>query len=1059
MNSRLYGRAAELRAVSEGLEETRSGSSRTFALVGEPGIGKTRLAADIARHSSSVGFTAGWGRSWEAGGAPPYWLWRSLFESLSARPASRDSGPLSLLWGRGAAGEVGALDPEQVRFELYEAVVSTLRDLSAQAPLLCILDDLHAADLPSLELTVFISRHLRTSRILWLLTWRDADAEREPRRDIIARIAREATAMPLRRLSEEETGQLIDEVSLAPTSGLRDALYRATAGNPLFLVETLLCIRARGRAPLPVELAHLPLAQGVAAVVRERVALLSDDAQCALHSASILGREVALDRWASAADSSADLLRPRAAEIVAAGILFQSGVGRWMFSHELVREAIVRGVPDDLLLAAHRRVALSLDGRIQAGERALAGERIHHGLLAAGTIEPRVLIDWASTASEEARAQCAYEDALAILERTLAVLGPSARRDASLLLALGRAKADLGDLPAARAAFRGAIELARASGDSRMRARAVLAYGARYVLGDIQGELIEWIDEASAALGDRDGDLKARLLARKAAALTPAARPEEALAMAREAVQMAAASGDDGAELEVAVAAGSAFGDFAHPHERIPVNQTLIRLAREHRDRALELRGLSRLVTDYLEAGDFTRADALLPERDALARTLRLPRFGWMEPLFRSMRAMAGGDLRLCDDAVAEADARARTASDANAIRAVAVHRTWLLLLQDDVEGLKAHRPNVLGALRSMPPVLPSIVRAILSFRSGELDEAHREIETLDPALPHGAVNAMATLAEVVAEIGRRDLAATLLCRLTPHADTYAAWGLFALTCGPPVAASLGLLLASLGDRAGALAKFDWAVERTTADGAQALLVWTRYWYGRALSRWLGEPARAKEMLETTSAEASELGMGRLAQRCRETLESVDSSTTVPASPWRMRPQGDTWVIESAGRRFLVPNLRGMRMLARLIANSDVEIHALDLVSDSFPGTLDKGDAGELLDSKARLEYRRRVSELNQAIEEAEMRADIEAAAQACSEREALARELARAVGLHGRTRRGGAAAERARVSAQRRIRQAIRRIGEADQDLGAHLDRTIRTGTFCVYLPRRDHK
>jgi hypothetical protein len=80
----------------------------------------------------------------------------------------------------------------------------------------------------------------------------------------------------------------------------------------------------------------------------------------------------------------------------------------------------------------------------------------------------------------------------------------------------------------------------------------------------------------------------------------------------------------------------------------------------------------------------------------------------------------------------------------------------------------------------------------------------------------------------------------------------------------------------------------------------------------------------------------------------------------------------------------------------------------------------------------------------------------VEAAERARVELESLTRELSRAVGLGGRTRRAGSAAERARVTAQRRVREAIRRIGELDPDLARHLERTIRTGTFCAYEPNR---
>jgi len=1073
MRATLHGRTVELHEIVPAFERVRRGSSTTFALVGEPGIGKTRLAEEVTKRASDVGFAACWGRAWEAGGAPAYWPWRILFDAMPALGGAR-AGALGTLWGKSATA---ATDPDQARFDLFDAVATALRTASADAPLLCVLDDLHAADIPSLELTAFVTRHLRSHPILWILTWRDAEAGQGAGKDIIAAIARDARTLALRRLSAGETRGFVDELAADWTDELRadrapnvdDALYRATAGNPLFIVETLACLTARGFSRLPRDLEQLPVTEGVAAVVRARAASLSPAAQRALEAASLLGREVSLERWADAADMPEGLVRQRAAEIVASGVLVEGDPSRWTFSHDLVREAICRSVPDDLARAVRRRVALSLDRRVEAGERSLAGERVHHGLAALGAIDAPVVLRWAIEASDDSRAQCAYEEALATLKRAMAVLGPRLASDPRLLLALGRAHLDLGEIAAARTALHAAIDATRASADARTFALAVLAFGSRYVLGDIQDDLVRMIDEAVTALEPDERDLRARLLARKAAALTPAQEPEQVLAMARAAFQMVADSADEAARLEVCVGVGAAFGDFAHPRERIPVNEDLVRLARKHHDRALELRGLSRLVTDHVEAGDLRRADMLLRERDDLALALKQPRFGWMGPLFRSMRAMAHGELEVCIAAAAEAEMRGRESLDANATRCVAVHRAWMLLLRDDVEALSAHEPHVLEALRSMPALVSSVVRAIVRYRAGDLAAARSEILAVHSLLPTGAINTMATAAEVVAEVGPPEAAHELIKRLAPHADTFAIWGLFGLTCGLPIATTLGNLEAAFGDTARAVDYFEAAIERTTLAGTRALRVWTRYAYGRALIAKLDRPDEGTAHLEAAANEAAALGMGRLPDRCHDALAALRTASTAgrrPASQanagtnalldWTMMKEGAAWRIEREGRSILLPALRGMPMLARLVSTPDTEIHSLELVSGATTSAREAGDAGEHLDDQARAAYRKRASELSEEIAEAEERGDVDRADAARSELDALRRELTRAIGLGGRSRRAGAAAERARISAQRRIREAIRKIREVDADLAEHLDRTIQTGIFCVYAPRR---
>ena len=128
---------------------------------------------------------------------------------------------------------------------------------------------------------------------------------------------------------------------------------------------------------------------------------------------------------------------------------------------------------------------------------------------------------------------------------------------------------------------------------------------------------------------------------------------------------------------------------------------------------------------------------------------------------------------------------------------------------------------------------------------------------------------------------------------------------------------------------------------------------------------------------------------------------------------------------------------------------------ALDMSRDPAGSRLvpDAGDAGQLLDARAKEAYRRRLAEIDDDIEEARAMADVDRAAQADAERECLVRELARAVGLGGRDRRAASASERARSAVTRAIRHGLARIREHDAALGEHLDHAIRTGTYCAYL------
>jgi tetratricopeptide (TPR) repeat protein len=174
------------------------------------------------------------------------------------------------------------------------------------------------------------------------------------------------------------------------------------------------------------------------------------------------------------------------------------------------------------------------------------------------------------------------------------------------------------------------------------------------------------------------------------------------------------------------------------------------------------------------------------------------------------------------------------------------------------------------------------------------------------------------------------------------------------------------------------------------------------------------------------------------------------------------RRQGDYWSVVFEGRTVRVRDLKGIRYLARLLADPGREFHVLDLVAAESgragergraTGT-DPGDAGEMLDARAKDAYRRRLAEIEDDIEQARALGDTEREVQADAERDFLVRELSRAIGLGGRDRRAASTSERARVSVTRAIRHAIARVAEHHPELGKHLDRTIRTGTYCAHVP-----
>ena len=182
------------------------------------------------------------------------------------------------------------------------------------------------------------------------------------------------------------------------------------------------------------------------------------------------------------------------------------------------------------------------------------------------------------------------------------------------------------------------------------------------------------------------------------------------------------------------------------------------------------------------------------------------------------------------------------------------------------------------------------------------------------------------------------------------------------------------------------------------------------------------------------------------------------------------RQEGEYWTIAYQGRVVRLKDAKGLRLLARLLADPAREFHATDLEAtegaamprgsrgraegDELDARRDLGDAGALLDATAKAAYRTRLDELQAEVEDAEGCNDPARAAKAQTERDFLVAELARAVGLGGRDRRASSHAERARLNATRAIRAAMANVARANPELGRHLSTTIRTGRYCSYTP-----
>jgi hypothetical protein len=1043
------GRKQEVERLVQSCEAARQGRGGLQLIVGEPGIGKTRLAEEVTAIAADNGMVVAWGRAWETGGAPPFYPWIEVLEALGGQAV----GAPSLDEGRPTRGESASTDSAHERFANFERVAAFLRERSRQTPLLLVFDDLHAGDLPSLELLHFVSRNLRSRRIAAIGTLRDVEAKRAPIAEVLARVAREASLFVLGALATEDVAKLVEEHTGREDARLTSELVAKTEGNPLFIAEALRMLDQGGSlAP-----------SSVLSLITSRIDGLGRETLALLDAASVFGRRIVPAALARATGGALVEVVRRLGDLSARGVLRPSEDGAYLFSHALVRDVFYERVAEDRRRELHRSIATTLSGDGQR-HAALA---LHHMLAAVPLVGAHAVIRASIAAADAARARLAPEDALALLEKASVAVEDLDATEADrieLLLALGWAATEAGMLERARQVFRTASRRAATAGDAELVARAALGQGAELVFGEVRDELVVTLRSALAGLSG-SVDLQARLLARLAAALQPSTRPDEPVSLARQAIQMSRAVDDPRVRAEIALAAGSALTDFAPPEDRIPVAEELVRTARSLDDAVLELRGLTRLATDWLEVGDFARAEGIIDARAELAARIGHPRYLWQTPLLRSMLAMPKGEFALCDEAIEEATAIAQEGLDVNAAHVIAMHRFWMLLLRGDSEGLRAHAPEMRAALRRMPEPLQhhALVDAVVHARSGDATRARSALAAIGDGARMLAPMMLATIADAALLSDDTARFADLLSKLAPARGRNSVWGPFGFVCGPPYDASVGALAARLNRREEALAAFAAALELAQRSRASASEAWIHLARAEASNRW---SLPASEDFALAARLAGRHGMQAILERATTGAAAAPELLAKPAPRtepdatanlhFSLRATGKEVVVVCNGRTTRLRLVRGLPMLARLVEHPGRELHVLDLASepDDESAVGDRGDAGEILDAKARDAYHARILELRAEIDEAERFADAFRADRARRELDLLVQQLSNAVGLGGRARRAGSAAERARITVQRRVREAIKKVAEHEPELGRHLDWAIRTGTYCAYEP-----
>ena len=377
------GRSGELAVLRAALRQAAAGDGRLVLVAGEPGIGKTGLARAFAQVAAANGALVLWGTAWEDGGAPPYWPWVQVLrsygrqagtEALAAAAGSQAALLAQLLPELGRTGPGDAMSADAMsadaaeqagagaRFALFEAVCTVLDQASRSAPLVVVLDDLHAAGRPAALLLRFAAT-ARPSRVLLLATYRTAEAALDPAvSDVVAALESMSPPLVLAGLSSDDVRRLLPATDAAVLADVQ----RRGDGNPLFVSQVA---RLLGHGAATV--ADVPVPAGIRQAVRRQVARLASGpdgdgppaAAEVLATAAALGPGVDPALVAAVLGVSAGAVAGLCDQATAIGLLRpgQDTGEVYRFGHALIRETLYAELTPQARAQVHGRIAAVLE--------------------------------------------------------------------------------------------------------------------------------------------------------------------------------------------------------------------------------------------------------------------------------------------------------------------------------------------------------------------------------------------------------------------------------------------------------------------------------------------------------------------------------------------------------------------------------------------------------------------------------------------------------------------------------------------------------------------------
>jgi class 3 adenylate cyclase len=675
------GRELERAQIEEERAAVREGARRLMLISGEPGIGKSRLAAYAAHGAHGEGFGVCWGACSEELGVP-YEPWIEVCQQIV------DSAPTEALetYVEHHGGEVSRLarnlarrvpdapapqssDPETERFLLFSAVAGLVRAVSEQVPLCLVLDDLHWADGQSVALLKHVTRTVEHGPLQLIGTYRDSDLGKDHAlTGVLADLRRieGVQRISLHGLGVDAVAEMLTAIAGHELDGdgveLAGEIAAETDGNPFFVGEILRSLQESGTFVLDEATGRwrvdrssgLGLPQSVRDVIERRVDRLGDAARDVLTLAAVVGRSFEVELLAQLVDMGEGRLLDELDAAVGASLLAESTeqIGLFRFTHALINQTLYAALGTTRRARMHHRVAQALEELVGDDPGDRLGELAFHWRMATAPVDRGKAAEYARRAGQQALERLAPAEAARLFADALDLLAEGATAErCRVLIGLGEAQLLTGAAEY-RETLLEAAEIASTLGDAELAASAALANnrGIASAVGDVDSDRLAAIERATELDDGSQPVRRARLLALRASELAfdPNAL-ERRRALVDEAIPLARAGNDARIMAEVLRNSIQALWSPDTLARRVEVKEELHRCATEAQDPAIQWWAVHTNHAIGIELGRVAEAEAALHEQRQLAGELDHPTLNWLCNSNDAAFAVLRGDLAAAD--------------------------------------------------------------------------------------------------------------------------------------------------------------------------------------------------------------------------------------------------------------------------------------------------------------------------------------------------------------------------------------------------------------------------